>query len=476
MRAISSLVLRGAAITIGVASALGLVAAPSPAFANGRFPESNQVVFSPNDPDLILLRATFGLLVSHDRGKTFNWICELSIGYSGVEDPMYTVTPSQAYVGTTFQGVSITRDQGCQWSFAGGGLEQKVFIDLSANPQDTKNILFFASSYDRRNDAGASEFLNQIWETKDEAQNFVELTVGKPLDATLLGYTIDFSPSDPNRIYISAVRNPGVTGATGVLLVSKDHGQNWSEEPIPLENEERSVFIAAVDPNNAERVYLRTFSGGVEKPSRLLVRERLDVDGGGPATLRVVKTAKGSLSGFALSADGTRVYAGGPFDGISVASTSDFAFRQTNTRGVQCLTLGAEGLWACSSEDPQNYLGFILGLSSDEGATFTPRLHFCSGQDAPGIRGQLACSFDSKTSEFCRWEQLRANLGCDGPSQRDAGAGDAGLNNDPVAAGGSGCDCASGSSATSILPWGGLLVMLLSVLRGIARRVRHKDC
>ena len=47
---------------------LGLMlGAPSPARANGRFPESNQLVFSAQEPDLVLLRVTFGLLVSHDR-------------------------------------------------------------------------------------------------------------------------------------------------------------------------------------------------------------------------------------------------------------------------------------------------------------------------------------------------------------------------------------------------------------------------
>lgn len=40
--------------------------------ANGRFPQSNAIFFAPNDSDLVLLRTTFGEVISHDRGKTWD--------------------------------------------------------------------------------------------------------------------------------------------------------------------------------------------------------------------------------------------------------------------------------------------------------------------------------------------------------------------------------------------------------------------
>ena len=59
------------------------------AHANGRFPASNAVFFSPKDPDTQFVRVTFGLLGTRDAGKHWGWVCERAIGFSGLEDPTY---------------------------------------------------------------------------------------------------------------------------------------------------------------------------------------------------------------------------------------------------------------------------------------------------------------------------------------------------------------------------------------------------
>lgn len=424
-----------------VIAAATLLPIASPARANGRFPESNQIAFAAHDPDLVLLRVTFGLLVSHDRGRTFQWVCEQSIGYSGVEDPMYTVTPSNAIVGTTFQGLSVSRDNGCGWTFARGALEDQVFIDLTSNPNDAKNVVVFASSYDREDDAGAYYFSSKLWETKDEASTFEQL--GQPLDPALLGYTVDLTKGDPNRIYVTAVRKPGVA-PEGVLLVSKDHGATWEEEAVPLINGERALFVAAVDPTNPERVYLRT-SNMVDKPTRLVLRDR-DAAAGTAATQRTLHTALGGLLGFALAPDGSKVFIGGPKDGILVAETKDYVFQQKSSLETQCLALSPEGLWACSTERS----GFAAGLSRDDGVTFEPRLRFCD------IPGPIAtCGPGTATNDRCvpNWPSQKAILGCGGdigtPGEggfTDAGPGFA-PDGPPKT---SGCDC----HASPAGPWG----------------------
>lgn len=441
--------------------------------ANGRFPESNQLIFSPVDPDLVLMRVTFGLLVSHDRGKTFDWVCEQSVGFSGVEDPMYAIMGSGTYVGTTFQGVTISRDKACGWSFAGGDLTQQVFIDLSLNPKDNGDVVVFASSYEKQDEQGNVLFTSKIWESKDDAKSFQLL--GDRLDPALLGYTVDLTASDPNRIYVTAVRNPGLT-PIGSLLVSKDHGKTWSEEVVPFENGERAVFVAAVDPNDAERVYLRT-SNNPDKPTRLIVREATD---GGAGTLRTVKAAQGALLGFALSADGSKVYVGGPKDGVQVASTSDFAFAQRSNAQVQCMTLTDEGLWICSNE----VQGFIAGLSKDDGVTFEPRLHFCDGNaDAPGIRGPLACAAGTPTADHCNavWPQQKALLGCGGENS-DAGpradaSADGGGSTSEAPTSGSNCDC---HTTTQTSGWGALLAAAgattLALRRARRKRTQGRAC
>ena len=440
--------------------ALGCAVA-APAAANGRFPESNQISFSPTDPDLVLLRVTFGLLVSRDRGKTFHWVCEQSIGFSGVEDPMYAVTPSNTVIGTTFQGVTVTRDRACGWAYAGGELAQQVFIDLSANPKAPNDVVVFASSYDRQDEAGNIEFKSRVWETRDEGQTFTALP--GVFDKKLLGYTIDLAASDPDRIYATAVRNPG-TAPRGFFLTSRDHGTTWEEVEIPLVGTERSLFIAAVDPTDADRVYIRTSNTG-DGPSRLLLREATKPiadagsDAGPPAvTFREIFTATAALLGFALSPDGKKVYIGGPKDGLRVASTTDFSFEQRAAIEVQCLALQGDRLWACSSERS----GFIAGTSTDDGRTFTSAIRFCE------IGGPLDCPTGSPTSTLCneQWPAQKAVLGCSADAAQpssDAGG--------PAATPASTSSC--GCQTTPAGPWGALAAGIAAITTLLRRRKRR---
>jgi hypothetical protein len=446
---------------------LGLVAAPSPARANGRFPESNAVFFAASDDQVVLLRTTFGLVTSHDRGKTWDWVCERSVGLAGVEDPMFEVTSDGTMMSSTFQGLAISHDHACNWAYEGGALKDLVFVDLASRAGPPSNIIALASSYDGQDDAGAIFFKSTLFETKDEAKTFT--TVGPSFDPTLLADTVDLTPTDPDRIYVSAKRNPG-TAATAVLLTSKDHGKTFVEYPIALVPPENGVYIAAVDPVNADRVYVRT-SSSLDMPSRLLVTD----DAG--KTFRTVYTAKGALKGFALSPDGKKVWIGGPSDGLRVASTTDFGFVQKSNVEVQCLKLATDGLWTCSTEKS----GFVLGLSRDEGATFDAKLHFCD------IRGPLACAVGSTTHTECSlggttstasppWPQQQAVLGCtagiDGGAE--GGPGDASINPlapDDGSGGGGGCDCSV--RAPSPAPFAALLTGVGCAIAFLRRRRRR---
>jgi MYXO-CTERM domain-containing protein len=448
-----------ALVALGAASILaGVLLSPSTARANGRFPESNQIVFSESDTDLVILRVTFGLLVSHDRGKTWRWTCERAVGIISNEDPMYAATPSGTLIGTTFNGVTLSKDEACSWSYAGGTTDGLVFIDLAQNPNDARDVIALASSYESQDEAGATFFKTQVFETKDEGASFAQL--GPTFDPKLLAETLDFTKSDPNRLYVSALADSS-TAPRGVLLRSSDRGLSWQSIDIPLLNPctaeapctERSVYIAAVDPNDANRVYLRT-RNAVDRPARVL----LSRDGG--QTVETIYTSKGALPGFALSADGSKVWVGGPKDGVMQASTTDFQFQQRSTVEVQCLAYASDGLWACSSEKS----GFVAGLSRDEGATFEARLKFCD------IAGPLACGADTPTTTQCAplWEQQRSLLGCgvaDGGAGGDGGASSSGGVGPGDGGDDGGCSCRATSSPPYAVAVGGALGLLALVRR-----------
>src|SRR5688572_9638427 len=64
------------------------------ATANGRYPAASQIVVDPNDPNHLVVAATFGFLDSRDGGRNFNWLCEQAVGVAGEEgfDIVLTVT------------------------------------------------------------------------------------------------------------------------------------------------------------------------------------------------------------------------------------------------------------------------------------------------------------------------------------------------------------------------------------------------
>jgi len=396
-------------LAVGLAAgslALGL-ALEGTARANGRFPASNAVLFSPADDAIVVVRVTFGLLVSKDRGSTWSWICERAIGFSGPEDPTYVITKSGAFVVGLFDGLRVSRDGGCTWE--GLKTDATVFVDVTARSDGA--VLALASSYDRHGDGG-SLYKTQVWISTDDARSFTPLA--PPFDPTLLGETVEVAPSDPSRVYVSAVRGED-PDRQGVLLVSSDGGKHWIERSTKLEPKELAPFIAAVDPKHAERIYLRT-SASPENPTRLLV-----TDDAFKSSRRLL-AAKGPLTGFALGADGARVYAGGPDDGLYTGSTgrggdgSALDLTQASKLKVQCLSRRGDTLWACSSEGG----GFIAGVSTDEGATFAPRLHLRD------ITGPMACAEGTGVAKECGadWPKLRRELGLGPAPESDAGATD----------------------------------------------------
>jgi hypothetical protein len=396
-------------LTSLAAAALAQGATATEARANGRFPASNGVIFAPGDDDTILVRVTFGLLVTHDRGRSWRWICERAIGFSGPEDPSYVITKSGAIVAGLFEGIRVSRDGGCTWESV--TTDAKVFVDLTTRADGA--VLALASSYDHPGDAG-SLFESRVWLSTDDARTFVPF--GPRIDPTLLGETVEVAPSDPRRVYVSAVRD--LSGLRdhdvreGVLLVSDDGATRWTERPTKLEGSDLAPFIAAVDPRRADRVYIRT-SSSPEQPTRLLVTN----DAG--RSYEKLLSARGPLRGFALSEDGARIHAGGPEDGLFAGAPGAGELVRTSPLAVQCLAQRGDTLWACAGEAS----GFVAGVARVSGdreagvaTAFEARLHLRD------IGGPIACGGGTSVGKECEtdWRKLQRELGL-GEAAPDAG-------------------------------------------------------
>jgi photosystem II stability/assembly factor-like uncharacterized protein len=409
----------------GIAAALCATAMLSAdgAAANGRYPASTQIVFSTDaaDPDRIVVRTTYGLLISRDSGATWRWLCEGALGVPGVsvEDPSIALSANDALVVGLDEGLEVSRDGlGCNFDCIGGPVAEQSIVDLAAVPGAPHSVLALGSTlvFD---DGGAVPLHDtRVWQTSDDGAHWSQR--GSSLDPTVAVTTLDVAASDPERLYVSGTRGFGGT-RTASLFVSTDGGESWTERPLPFDPAtEVSVFIGAVDPGNADRVYVRT--SGL---SRLLV------SGDAGRSFQIPLTLTGQMLGFAITSDGAKVYAGSVEDGLLVATAPDpadagsanggFAFRKVSSIHVQCLATRGRELWACSDQAG----GFSVGVSTNDGAQFASRLQPSGLPDpiacAPSTGGPFACGATANASQ-CGGAAFEATCIAVGGCSEDASA------------------------------------------------------
>lgn len=457
-------------LLLGVTAAAVALLAGRPALANGRFPASNQIVFSPTDENTIIGRTTYAILPSNDNGKSWGYLCEnaLALPATTYQDPEIGLTYNNSIVAGLYSptvGLDVSTDLGCNWTCVGAGLANQQVADIVVRPDSTPDgsppstshqVLALTSTFSTDFDAGT---FSQVFQSTDDGATWQAL--GTPIDPTVIVDTIDVATTDSSRIYVSGTRGYA-TERTASLFVSTDNGATWVENPVTSFNpsiacldmpamqcpSEDSLFIAGVDPTNADRVYLRSNGiTGTNTPgySRLYVT---NVTGDGGLTFDVVKsftlpvvqstdfTVIGEMLGFALSPDGSKVFVGTRETGLWSASSADLTFTNVNSKiHVQCLasrqaSTGPE-LWACSDE----ISGFIIGRSTDDGVTFDalmPTITSMSGPIACSPNGASeACFTDANASacscstyqQICTTYETPACFGCglDGPPT-DAGS------------------------------------------------------
>jgi hypothetical protein len=457
-----------ARVTVSLAFALGASTATSAyapdALANGRFPAASQLVVGPSDPNLLAVRTTFGLLVSRDRGTSFDWVCETALGYSGVQDPSVGVTASGAFTLGTFGGLLVSPDTGCAWSFVAGALTKVPVDDIVVRPDTPSTALALTRKHTGDDDAGAPVYLTQIYASSDNGGTWSKL--GVPLDPGALTYTLEVAKSDPQRLYVSGLKGTGAS-AQALLFVSTDGGATWTPRAIPLDaTNERAPFIAAVDPAKPDVVYVRT-SGPLN--NRLLVTTNAGQSWD-------VKYTGGQMLGFALSPDGSKVYLGGPNDGVQLASTTDFQFAKKSSIAVQCLATSGTTLYACSNDKNG---GFAIGASTDDGATFVAKLHLTT------IRGAIVCSSPDASASVCaaEWPFVNGTLngGADAGTPDDSGVvigrdsgssiADGGTNPANPSSDTKSCGCREASTSSGIFSSVALVLATMFALRRSRRKL-----
>ncbi|WP_437515100.1 WD40/YVTN/BNR-like repeat-containing protein [Sorangium sp. So ce1099] len=440
---------------LSAAALLSVAAVAAPALANGRFPAAGQIATHPSDPSRLLVRATYGLLTSQDGGERWRWICEPVVGFGDNEDPMLAFLADGTIIAGVFDGLSASKNGGCDWSFAPGDLLDRYVIDLSADRADPSRAVLVVST-----GLGSGRFLTQLWETSDNADTWTKAGVDLPED--FLAHTVDAAPSRRERVYVSG--RFGAPDYAGALQRTDDRGETWERLDIPESDDTRLPYLGAIDPADPDTVYVRLDG----EPSDALLVTR---DGG--QTFTTIFEGQGNLLGFALSPDGASVIVGGPQDGIWRASTSSLDFEKISDVGARCLTWAAEGVFACGDEFND---GFTVGKSSDEGESFTALMHL------DGLCGPLECASESGVASTCTdlWGATELTVGsqqCDGGAGTGGSGGSGGGSGPPPADDPGGCGCkigAAGAEAAAPRGRGGAIWLALAAAGALAVRRRRR--
>jgi hypothetical protein len=254
--------------------------------------------------------------------------------------------------------------------------------------------------------------------------------VGSQLPTTVTPLTIDVAPSDPKRIYVSAMADRS-KNFISVLMRSDDGGETFQSVDIPGTEQQRMAFIAAVHPTQPDRVYLRVFD---DREGILFTTIFMTADGG--RTFEKIYTGVEQLFGFAIAPDGTEMAFGGPADGLFVGAADGSNLARRSDIQPTALTWTSQGLYATTDA---KLTGFSVGRSTDSGATFQGVFKYQS------ICGQTVCG--RRATDICRmqWELVAPQLGvtCNAP---DGGEVDAASDATP---GGGPADARSGTGGAT---------------------------
>jgi hypothetical protein len=456
-----------ACLWLGLGLALGFAAAGGEraAHANGRLPGTSSITFRQGNDNDIVAGLTFGLVVSHDGGKTWGWMCDDAIGINnGPYDPIYAYARAGTVFATTLAGLAVMRD-GCTFAST---TEGKAFVSTNALGPDA--FYFGAAQTADMNHSVPADF--QIYRSTDDGMTFPTPSMAAaPTDTNVWWQSIVVAPSDPQIVYLSGYRFVPDAGSAAktvrdyLLFRSDDAGAHWTSllPNAQLTLASNSVIhVVGVSPDDAKHVYLRI------QLIDDLTNDALYLSKDSGATWTEIHRRADRFVGFVVR----HALTAGKHD--LVTATANFGTEVSHDDGmtwttvagaphVGCLTENAAGeLWACT----QNY-GVGITQSDDAGimktTDFTAWTKVLRYQD---LTEAVSCPAGTPQHDSCApmWCAVCAQLGCTPPASYACPV--PGDDAAPPPAKKSGC-CDTGAGA------GGPLALALSVASLVLRPRRR---
>jgi MYXO-CTERM domain-containing protein len=432
-------------LTLGLCSVLTSVGT---AQANGRFPSAGHIEVDPQDPLHIVVRATYGLVVTRDGGDSWNWVCEKAMSFEGIWDPPIGILANGVIMVGLVDGLTVSTPDACAFVRI-PELEGQLVTDVAVDKKNPLRAVVLTSL------PLGGIFDTRLFVTNDGGKSFAQ--VGNVFPDNLRGLTVDLAPSDPNMIYVSGVLDGPLP--QGVVLQSKNMGLSYNTFVLPGSDDIHAPFIGAVDLDSADRLYVRLDG----TPGRLLTS-----DNGGQSWVEIF-LGEGTLLGFSLSPDNKTLVIGGEKDGVWRSPVSNWAFERTSLLHTRCLRWVDAGVYACSE---QVLDGFSLGFSITEASTFKPLARLSD------LCGPVSCAKPICTSD---WPLLRDTINAtpcapnssssssSSSSSTSGGQGGAGGMSTEPRVSESGCSCRTSGNGSNGTEYIGILP-LIALARRRSRR------
>jgi hypothetical protein len=339
--------------------------------ANGRDPYTSSIHWKRGAEQNVVAGMTFGLVISHDGGATWQWMCEKAVGYGGMYDPDYEYTSSGAIFATTFDGLKVMRD-GCSFASTPPGM---TFV--SRVEQATDGTVYFAAA--DPNDA-------KIYKSTDDGVTFpTSASPGLPND---WWQSIEVAPSDPTVVYLTGYRlvmkctpnsgNPGAACTTNTdctsggmcepqkeFLLFKSGNSGTTFTPMSqlggTTSANSTIDIVGISPTNPQTLYVKvTLETGSVGDSIYRTMN------GGTSWTKILSKSSNFGLAFLIRSDGSCV-AGTREMGAWKAANCSTVTEQTWTTLAGAPHIGclyenaAHEVWACT----QNTAIPQLGLDGD---------------------------------------------------------------------------------------------------------------
>jgi hypothetical protein len=224
-----------------------VVAAAQPAFANGRPPGTSDIHFRVGHEQDVLSGMTFGLVISHDGGSTWHWMCEKAVHYGGMYDPIYSYLSSGGIIATTFDGVRVMRD-GCNFDATMLATDTPPhFASTLTTGPDGAIYVAMADSKD-----------GKIYKSTDDGMTFPQSATPGMINDWWQSMRV--APSDATRVYLSGYRLVSGNPKTFLLFKSIDGGQNFSPMSmtgIAPTSSNSAIDIVGVSATTPDTLYAR---------------------------------------------------------------------------------------------------------------------------------------------------------------------------------------------------------------------------